>query len=63
MKNFTLGQDDSESNAIYDENGKLIRAWQNGDDIYRVLKDIFSSIGIGLSHKQITVDGDFPQSI
>lgn len=64
MKNFTLGQDnDSDSNALYDENGKLIRAWQNGDDIYRVIKDILSSIGIGLSYKEITVDGDFPQSI
>ena len=33
---------------------KLIRAWQNGDDIYRVIKDITFSIGIGLSYKEIT---------
>ena len=63
-KTFTIGNDpETECYGLYDENGVLIRGWQSGDDISRVLKDILSNFGVGVRYKEITVDGDIPDSI
>jgi hypothetical protein len=64
QKTFTLGQDsDCDCNALYDENGDIIRAWQEGDEISRVLRDVLSKLGINLNYKSITVDGGYPSKI
>lgn len=63
-KTYTLGSDsESDCYALYDEKGNLIRGWQFGDDISRVLRDVLSSLNISLKTKDIDVDGDFPKKI
>lgn len=63
-KTYTLGYDsESECNGLYDENGKLIRGWQDGDDVSRVLRSVLSHFNVNLSLKEITVDGGIPSKI
>lgn len=65
MKNkLYIGYDsDSSCYAVYDEKRKIIRGWQEGDDIIRVLKDIGKVIGIRFETVPISVDGDFTDKI
>ena len=65
QKTFTLVQDsDRECNALYDENGNLIRGWQEGDDISRILRVVLSTLGVNLDYKSITInDGEYPSKI
>jgi hypothetical protein len=63
-KNYTLGTDsESDCYAIYDDEGQLIRGWQSGDDISRILRDVLLNLGVQLSQKSISVDGDYPSRI
>jgi len=63
-KNFTLANDsECDFHALYDENRKLVVAWQEGDDISRVLKTLIAHNGDTLTNRTFSIDGDVPKTI
>ena len=63
-KTYTFCSSENECNGLYDENGKLIRYWQEGDDISRVFRDVLSHFGVNLSYKNLGIrDGEMPSKI
>jgi hypothetical protein len=66
MKNITLAYspDSSDSHMLYDENGKLIYGWQEGDDITFMLRTLLSNLNVNLLMKKVKeIDGEYPQTI
>lgn len=55
---------DSESKGFYDENCKLIYAWQDGDDITFPIRELFKRLGIEFIETHMPEpDGAYPEKI
>lgn len=63
-KTYTFAGSENECKGLYDENGNLIREWQEGDEIYRVFRDVLSHFGVNLSYKDLGIrDGEMSSKI
>ena len=65
MNAFTFATAENEMHGVYDQTGKLVAQWRDGDDISHAMQSIFEHFGHDMVYKSLpSTDGEpMPKTI